>query len=1034
MSLILDNDLFNSDITPLSSGSEAEEGTPEKTATFGLRVDYATPSATLAITGAFTYWLADDRIIEFYVSSASDHFLVASDIALSGTAPVQKISEIQGAGDVSGLVGSFVRIQAIVTAVFPELGGFYVQEEESDYDMNPMTSEAIFVEYDGSVTVEIGDLVTVAGLVEESFGQTQINANSDFDEFVAIESSGNMLPAHTDIELLAVSDSIIDGNDDYAPALEAYEGMLVNFPETLLIAEQFRLARFNEVKMVAGERPVTFTQLNEPDAVGLDAHLETLGRRRITYDDDLQGQNELIGNLEGFGPVYNTANAKRMGDTITGLKGVLTWTWAGNGASGNTWRVRSNGFGEPNAFDNTNPRPSLPDVLAGLNSASELKIVVLNVLNFFTTIDQSGNPGSGPNGASPRGADSQAEYDRQLEKLVTSVLDMDADIFALQEIENEFGGDQNGDGLFAAGALVDALNAAQTTDTYEYVDPGTPYVGGDAIAVAFIYRSSAGVSVLGTPAILDSTIDERFIDNKNRPAVTVTFGFGENCVTLANNHLKSKGSACSDVNDPDPSPDDGTGSCNGVRANATIALAEWLMTDPTGTGCENIGITGDLNSYASEEPIQNLESMGFTNLKDKTEYSYVFDGQVGTLDYMMANDALLSFVTATETWHINEDEASALDYNLDFGRDPAIFDGTVPFRNSDHSPVIVGLNFDATAAPSVSPTCQRTKEGKKGKKESSGKGSGKGKKEKELCKDPVSLDIVLGNDDGFETPLIQSLFFALQDAGHNVVMSAPYGARSGTSGLIEFLRPIPPTSEPSPEGKVAAGSPGVGETGLADKQYYVDGAVTSAFLHGLDVLAPKYFGGPPDLVISGPNEGQNVGLLTPHSGTMGGAVTCINRGIPSMAVSADGDEEQSDLVGELMVKLVASIIDKDGSIKIPSGYGLNVNLPLLEEDTFVEDYEFVPTQVGIAVNSVGLLFAEKLSECPLAAAFGLGGVDLPGLCLASPYTDAGYPLDDDPSSEGNVISNGERQIAVSLIEGTYAASEKDAKKVLKKIV
>ena len=154
----------------------------------------------------------------------------------------------------------------------------------------------------------------------------------------------------------------------------------------------------------------------------------------------------------------------------------------------------------------------------------------------------------------------------------------------------------------------------------------------------------------------------------------------------------------------------------------------------------------------------------------------------------------------------------------------------------------------------------------------------------------------------------------------------------------------------------------------------------------------------------------------------------------AMAVSADGDEEQSDLVGELMVKLVASIIDKDGSIKIPSGYGLNVNLPLLEEDTFVEECEFVPTQVGIAVNSVGLLFAEKLSECPLAAAFGLGGVDLPGLCLASPYTDAGYPLDDDPSSEGNVISNGERQIAVSLIEGTYAASEKDAKKVLKKIV
>lgn len=290
------------------------------------------------------------------------------------------------------------------------------------------------------------------------------------------------------------------------------------------------------------------------------------------------------------------------------------------------------------------------------------------------------------------------------------------------------------------------------------------------------------------------------------------------------------------------------------------------------------------------------------------------------------------------------------------------------------------------------------------------------------------LNIVLTNDDGFETPLIQSLFFALKEANHNVVMSAPYGAQSGTSGLIEFLRPYAATTEDSPAGTVTAGSPGVGPTTLDEHQFYVDGAVTSAVLYGVDVLTKRVLGvDVPDLVISGPNEGQNVGLLTAHSGTMGGAVTTLNRGIPSMAVSADGDEEQVELVGQLMVKLIGDLPrGQDGNVVLagegdPQNIGLNVNFPLLEEGTSASDYTFAAARVGTAVNSVGLIFAEDLTTCPLAAAFG-ASVPLPGLCLAIPYTDAGYAEDTNPQSEGNVISNGKRQIAVSVIEGTYSAS------------
>ena len=48
------------------------------------------------------------------------------------------------------------------------------------------------------------------------------------------------------------------------------------------------------------------------------------------------------------------------------------------------------------------------------------------------------------------------------------------------------------------------------------------------------------------------------------------------------NHLKSKGSACADIGDPDTG--DGQGNCNLTRKAAAEALVDWLATDPTGSG------------------------------------------------------------------------------------------------------------------------------------------------------------------------------------------------------------------------------------------------------------------------------------------------------------------------------------------------------------------------------------------------------------------------------------------------------------------
>ena len=146
---------------------------------------------------------------------------------------------------------------------------------------------------------------------------------------------------------------------------------------------------------------------------------------------------------------------------------------------------------------------------------------------------------------------------------------------------------------------------------------------------------------------------------------------------------------------------------NAVRLNAANKLTEWLSLDTT---CTAIGILGDLNSYASEAPITAMEAAGYVNLEGSDAYSYVFDATIGTLDYFLANSDLSSRVTGTAVWHVNADEADALDYNLDFGKLSTYFDGSVPFRYSDHDPILVGVTSTcaSTASPTASPTDSQT--------------------------------------------------------------------------------------------------------------------------------------------------------------------------------------------------------------------------------------------------------------------------------------------------------------------------------------
>jgi hypothetical protein len=158
------------------------------------------------------------------------------------------------------------------------------------------------------------------------------------------------------------------------------------------------------------------------------------------------------------------------------------------------------------------------------------------------------------------------------------------------------------------------------------------------------------------------------------------------------NHLKSKGSDCDAIGDPDVG--DQQGNCNLTRTSAAIAIANWLATDPTGSSDPDFLIMGDLNAYAMEDPIVALEAAGYTNLIKSLlgahAYSYVYFGEAGYLDHALANSSLSSQVSGVTEWHINADEPSALNYN---NYNQAILYQPDAYAASDHDPVIIGLSM-----------------------------------------------------------------------------------------------------------------------------------------------------------------------------------------------------------------------------------------------------------------------------------------------------------------------------------------------------
>ncbi len=277
-----------------------------------------------------------------------------------------------------------------------------------------------------------------------------------------------------------------------------------------------------------------------------------------------------------------------------------------------------------------------------------------------------------------------------------------------------------------------------------------------------------------------------------------------------------------------------------------------------------------------------------------------------------------------------------------------------------------------------------------------------------LCALPAqALNILVTNDDGYAHPNLRALVRALRADGHTVKVSAPWADQSGIAGAVFFLRETQVGRDPDPaypdvhylkttQTGVCAAAACRGQT--------IDIEVTAtpvmAVVYGIERVLPEA-----DLVISGPNVGNNLGEINNLSGTFNAAVATVRRGVPTLAVSADLQEKDPDAIARAVAGLVRALeAQREPAARLlPAGLGLNVNFPRSDQIKGVK-----LTQIGHWI-AFGLAYSDDLGNFKAALA------GKPGVSFR--YAPPPQPSDND--TEG--VWNQQGYVTVSPFAGLPAA-------------
>eukprot|EP00755_Sulcionema_specki_P035524 Sspe_Gene.105052::Locus_82088_Transcript_1_1_Confidence_1.000_Length_2152::g.105052::m.105052/K07004/K07004; uncharacterized protein len=483
-----------------------------------------------------------------------------------GNGKETKISAVQGSGTSSKMVDQAVTIEGVVVGHADR--GYFVQEEQEDYDNSDETSEGIYVM--SSDRPALGMHVRVTGNVTEYYGLTALEKVEKYTMCTFSKRPPVPLP--------------LDVTKDN---MEHREGMLVRVTTPLVVSGTTEMWKYGSLELAPTllRHP---TDVAIPSSTKYQEQVKANAVGRLVLEDTTTASYPktlpfLINGTEEAGPVV-TLGAKVESELVGAL-----------GFGYGDWRLVPHSPVKLSQARAPLGKVQLPH--------GDLRIASFNVLNYFngkkvseneTTFDFSGN----------RGATSQAAFDLQSKKIESALLSLDADVIALTEIENDGFGEDS-----AINTLATRVNARQpnTNKHYKYIDVQGGSVGTDVIMPAIMYREEVVVPK-GSAWIVDMPTQKYVLSGKTRtgwmrPVLVQTFtdmvSGQEFAVAVV--HLRSKGGSCYEDSirgEPLDSENYAQRGCNPLRVSAAMVLGEALEKAALPP---RVLILGDFNSYTMED-------------------------------------------------------------------------------------------------------------------------------------------------------------------------------------------------------------------------------------------------------------------------------------------------------------------------------------------------------------------------------------------------------------------------------------------------
>jgi len=473
--------------------------------------------------------------------------------------------------------------------------------------------------------VSVGERVRLTGRVKEYHGLTELTGVR------RITRCGSADP---------VEPQLLDWTD--APwDREALEGVLVRLSRSV-ITRHNQVARYGQVRVGPHRRNLNREQDTAPEWIVDDG-------RHSTQPDSLPLLN-----------AFTPEQPLRLGTFLQPVTAVVGYSFG-------DYRLHPT--------EAVTPAGSLERSEAPHKPANALRLVSQNVHNLFN------GDGHGSNFLTERGPRSASKYRQQLHQLTRALTELEADLIVLNEIENDGFGDDS-----TIADVTQALNhASKDPADYRAIEFTPKQTGSGAIQSVILYNTHRLAPLGDNQSILDSP-DLRRAFIRHRPALAQRFevtGTAIQFVAVAN-HLKSKAGRC-------PSDTEQSrrrfGACNAERVQGVMQTLAWL-NEWTLPGTP-VYLLGDFNAYPHEPPMAQLSEGGFKNPDlSPDDYSYVYRGGIGTLDYILANETGLTAWVGSGYWNINADALAP-------PRHPTLWTGFGTHRFSDHDPVYLDLSLPA---------------------------------------------------------------------------------------------------------------------------------------------------------------------------------------------------------------------------------------------------------------------------------------------------------------------------------------------------